>query len=156
MERPTIRAGLGREVVVIPEKITAIILDAEAEPMRFSDVKTTVIAERNRGRRGDPSHGMIGAGLERRTGFKGGRSFAGDAHKISVGLGLRTTGLIELRLSIGGKDELVGGDDTPSFDSVIDDADDTFLTLEFSDIPNGLAQGQVIGSSRMPDDLAAH
>ena len=125
---------------MIPEEITAIVFDTEAEPMRLGDVKTTVITERDRRRRGDAGHGMIAAGLERRTGFKGGRSFAGDAHKIAVGLGLRTPRFIKLRLSVGRKDELVGGDDAPSFDSVIDNTDDAFLALEFSDIPNGLAQ----------------
>jgi hypothetical protein len=50
---------------------------------------------------------------------------------------------------------VVGGDQTPGTGLVVHDPDDPGLALEFRDVPDGLAQGQVVGAGRLADDLAA-
>ena len=50
---------------------------------------------------------------------------------------------------------MVRGNKPPGADFVIDDTDDTGLSLELGDIPDGLAQGQVVGTYRFADYLTA-
>jgi hypothetical protein len=49
---------------------------------------------------------------------------------------------------------VISGDDAPRTDVVVDDADDAALTLELGDVPDDLAQSEVIGTGGFADDLA--
>ena len=146
--------GLGGKVVVVPEEVVTIVLDAETEAMGLRHVDATVVAEGDRGGRSDAGDLMVGGDLEARARDKGGAAFAGDAYEASIGLRLRAATLHKVRLGIGREDEVVGSDDPPRSHVVVDDADHGGLALELGDIPDGLAQGQVVGAGRLADDLA--
>ena len=143
------------EVVVIPVEVVTVVFDAEAEAMRLGDVDRAVVAEADRGRRGDAGDLAVGSRLEGGARDERGAAFAGHAHEAAVRLRLRAAACRELRLGVIGEDKVVRGDETPGAGFIIDDADDAGLALELRDVPDGLAQGQVIGTGRLPDDLAA-
>ena len=123
--------------------------------MGLGHVDGAVVAEADRGRRGDAGDLAVGGRLEGGTRDERGAAFAGNAHEAAVGLRLRAAARRELRLGVAGEEEVVGGDEAPGSDMRVDDADDAGLALEFSDVPDGLAQGQVVGAGRLTHDLAA-
>ena len=151
----TIGGGRRGEVVVIPVEVVTVILDAEAEAMRLGDVDGAVVAEADRGRRGDAGDLAVGGRLEGGARDERRAAFASHTHEAAVGLRLRAAALREGRLGFGRKDEMVGGDEAPGADMLVDDADDTGLALEFRDVPHGLTQGQVVRTGRFAHDLAA-
>ena len=151
----TIGGGGRGEVVVIPVEMVTVVFDAEAEAVRLGDIHGAVVTEADRGRRGDTGDLAVGGRLEGGARDERGAAFAGHAHEAAVGLRLRATALREVRLGVGGKDEVVGGDETPRTHVLVDDADDALLALEFRDVPDGLAQGEVVGAGGLPHDLAA-
>ena len=51
---------------------------------------------------------------------------------------------------------MVSGDEAPGADLFVHDADHACLTLELRDVPDGLAQGKVVGTGGLADDLAAN
>ena len=151
----TVGRRLGREVVMVPEKVVPVILDAEAEAMRFGDVDAAVVAEGDGGGRGDAGRLVVGGDLEGGPGHEGRAALAGDPHEAGFSLRLRPSSLGEVRLGVARENEVVGGDDAPGADLVVDDPDDAVLALEFGDVPDGLAEGQVVGPRGLAHDLAA-
>lgn len=141
---------------MIPVEVIAVVLDAETEAVRLRDVDATVVTEGERGGRGDASDLVVSGDLKTRARDESGAAFAGDAHEAAIGLGLRTAALREVGLSVGREDEMVGGNETPRADFAVDDADDALLALELGDVPDVLAQGQVVGTGGLADDLAAN
>ena len=151
----TVGGGHRGEIIMIPVEVVTVILDAEAEAMGLGHVDTAIITEGERGGGSDAGDLMVGGDLEAGARDEGGAAFAGHSDEVGVGLGLRTTALHEVRLSVGGEDKMVGGDETPGTDLFVHDADHGGLALELGDIPDGLAQGQIIGTGGFADDLAA-
>ena len=86
---------------MVPVEVIAVVFDAEAEAMGFGDVDGAIVSEANGSGRGDAGDLAVGRDLEGGAGDERGATFAGHTHEAGVGLGLRTTALDEVRLSLG-------------------------------------------------------
>ena len=146
--------GLGRQVIVIPKEVVAVVLDAEAEAMGLRDIQAAVIGKSDGRRRGHARFLMTSSDLERRTRRKGRAAFARHTDEVVRSLRLRTAARRELRLVVGRKQEVVSRDEAPTAHFAIDHTDHALLTLELSDIPDDFGQRQAVLADGFADNLA--
>ena len=139
MQSQAIGGGRRGEVVVVPVEVVAVILDAEAEAVRFGYVHGAVVSKADGGGRGDAGDLAVGRDLKGSARDKRGTAFAGDAHEAGVSLGLGAAALREGGLGFAREDEMVRRDEPPGADMVVDDPDDTALALKLRDVPDSLA-----------------
>ena len=151
----TVGGGRRGEIVVIPIEVVTVVLDAEAEAVRLGDIHGTVVAEADGGGRGDAGGLAVGGYLESGARHERRAAFAGHADEAAIRLRLRSAALREGRLGVAGEDEMIRRDETPGADMGIDDPDDAGLALELGDVPDGLTEGQVVGTGGLAHDLAA-
>ena len=135
MELAAIFDGLRGEVIEIPEKIVAVILDAKAETMSLGEVDVALFIEAEGCGRSDFLVLVIGDDFCRDSLGNGhARKHIGGNEASGVGLVALGHGR-EFLVGVVGENEMVSRDHTPTACFGIDDAYFGFFALEASYIP---------------------